>query len=177
MSIELNERKKFSPVGIIVQLFSIVAVLVFLISTGIFIYYQFFKIPQNTIELAGLYTYLREQKPEEQKRTEIEALVIQNTVDDYRTLLRQRSKLSKFFGHFEQWIHPQVYFSSFSIDAGARAINLKGYSTDFKPLIDQLEIIKQEPMIERHQISDILLTEGKGVSFSLTITAKPETIK
>jgi hypothetical protein len=177
MSIELTEEKKFSPMTIIVQLLFVISIVGFLSASIIFVYYQFFQVPKNAQQIAELYDYLTVQKPEEQKKTEIEAMAIQNYVDDYKILYRQRAKMTKFFGYFEKWIHPNVYFSSFSIDANTRAVSLKGYSSDFKPLIEQLEIIKNEPMIERYQVSDIKLAEKGGVSFSLTITPKSETIK
>jgi hypothetical protein len=177
MSIEINEEKNIPILGLLLQLFFIILIIVFLVSSAIFVYYQFIVNPKNTEEMANLYEFLTVQKPEEQKKTEIEGLAIQNMVDDYFILYNQRAKLTKFFGFFEGWIHPEVYFSSLSIDAGTRTINLKGYSSDFKPLIDQLEIIKKEPTVERYQVSDIKMAEKGGVSFSLTITAKSETIK
>lgn len=177
MSIELKQEKNFSILGIVVQIIFIISIAVFLISSIVLVYYQFFQIPKNTEELSKLHQFLILQKPEQEKKTEVEALAIQNKVDDFKVLYRNRAKLSKYFTHFEKWIHPQVYFSSFSIDANTRTADLKGYSSDFKPLIDQLEIIKKQPMIERYQVSDIKLAEKGGVSFSLSITSKSETIK
>jgi hypothetical protein len=177
MSIEINEEKNFSLIGILSQIFYIISILVFLIASVVFVYYQFIKIPKNVNELSELSQFLTTKKTEEEIKVETEGLAIQNMVDDYKILYDQRAKLTNFFGYFEKWIHPQVYFSNFSIDAATRTVTLQGISSDFKPLIDQLEIIKKQTMIERYQVSDIKLAQRGGVSFSLTLTVKPETLK
>lgn len=177
MSIEINEETKISPLTVLLQVFFIIALLVFLASSAIFVYYQFVKIPDNTKKLTALFEYLSLQRPQEEKNTETLALAIQNSVDDYKILYKQRSKLNNFFSFFEGWIHPQVYFSSFAVDTATRVVNLKGFSADFKPLIEQLEIIKSESKIERYQVSDIKVSDNGGVSFSLVLTVKPETLK
>lgn len=177
MSIEITEEKKISPLNILFQVFFGISLIVFLASSAIFVYYQFVEIPNNTKKLSDLYEYLNVQKPEEEKQTEILATSIQNYVDDYKILYKQRAKLNNFFTAFEGWVHPQVYFSSFSVDATTRIVNLKGFSSDFKPLIEQLEIIKKEPRIEKYQVSDIKMSDNGKVSFSLVLTVKPEIFK
>ncbi|MCK9393547.1 MAG: hypothetical protein WCX30_00190 [Candidatus Paceibacterota bacterium] len=183
MSIEISKEKKSLSFGWIFQLLSVVSVLVFLVAAGAFIYYQFLCIQPNVVKLSDLKLSLQYSKPEKETMIENEAAAIQNYVDDYKTLYDQRSKMSSFFSNtgFESWIHPNVYFSSLLINADSRTVNLKGFSNDFKPIIEQLRIIKKMrdsgKNIEQYEISDIKLTEQKSVSFSLVITVKPEAIK
>ncbi|MDD5639569.1 MAG: hypothetical protein PHR47_02065 [Candidatus Pacebacteria bacterium] len=185
MSIEISEEKKNISFNWLFQLLFALSILVFLASIGAFIYYQFICIQPNVATLSNLKLNLQYSKPEKERMIEIEAASIQNYVDDYKTLYDQRSKMSKFFSNtetgFESWIHPKVYFSSFSIDTNTRVVSLKGFSNDFKPIIEQLRIIKKMKdsgkNIEQYEISDIKLAEQGGVSFSLVITVKPESIK
>jgi len=183
MSIEISEEKNNLSFDWLFQLLFALSILVFVVSVGAFIYYQFFCIQPNTATLSQLKGDLQNQKPEKERTTEIEAAAIQSYVDDFKALYYQRPMMSKFFSAtgFESWIHPNVYFSSFSIDADSRVVNLKGFATDFKPLIEQLRIIKNMrdsgKAIEQYAVSDIKLAEQGGVSFSLVITVKPEAIK
>ncbi|MCK9578487.1 hypothetical protein M0R01_03275 [bacterium] len=184
MAIEINGNEKNSlSFDWLFQLLFALAILVLLSSIAVFVYYQFFNIQPKTNTLMQLKTDIQNDKTQKEKTTEIEAAAIQNYVDDFVALYEQRPKMSGFFSGagFEGWVHPNVYFSNFSIDADSRVVNLKGYTTDFKPLIDQLKIFKdlrnRGQGIENYEVSDIKLAEEGGVSFSLVITVSPDTIK
>lgn len=184
MAIEISEKEQNSlSFDWLFQLLFALAILVFLSSVGVFVYYQFFNIQPKTNSLIQLKSDIQSEKTAKERTTEIEATAIQNYVDDFIVLYEQRSRMSKFFSGagFEGWIHPNVYFTSFSIDSDSRVVNLKGHTNDFKPLIDQLKIFKdlrnKGQGVEQYEVSDIKLAEDFGVTFSLVITVSPDIIK
>lgn len=182
MAIEIKEEKKFSFEWLF-QAFFILSILTFLVSTGVLIYLQFFNIQPNIDKLTQLKTDLQSAKPSQAGVTEVEAATIQEYIDNFKALYDQRPILSKFFSNsrFESWIHPNIYLSNFSLDTNARTISVKGYTNDFKPLIEQLRVFKimrdGAKGIEQYEVSDIKLSEKGGVSFSLILTVKPEELK
>ena len=182
MAIEIsNSEKNIPSFDWLFQLLFALSILVFLSAVGVFIYYQFFNIQPKIKSLSQLKNDIVNDRTTKEKDTEIEAAAIQNYVDDFITLYGQRAKMTNFFSGngFEGWIHPNVYFSSFSIDTDSRIVTLKGFTTDFKPLIDQLKIFKglRSQGIEQYTVSDIKLAETGGVSFSLNLTVSPDIIK
>ncbi|MFA6251918.1 MAG: hypothetical protein WCX74_00710 [Candidatus Paceibacterota bacterium] len=182
MAIEIsNSEKNIPSFDWLFQLLFALSILVFLSAVGVFVYYQFFNIQPKIKILSQLKSDIINDRTTKEKDTEIEAAAIQNYVDDFVTLYGQRAKMTNFFSGngLEGWVHPNVYFTSFSIDTDSRIVSLKGFTTDFKPLIDQLKIFKglRSQGIEQYTVSDIKLAETGGVSFSLNLTVSPDIIK
>jgi Tfp pilus assembly protein PilN len=175
MAIELSstEKEKASPIiGIVFAL----SFLVFVASLAIFAYFYFVVSKQQQSEINSINTEISKQKASS-GYSEEDLLSIGKEVGDYKALMQARAKTSDFFASFEQWIHPQIYFTSFNLDVGSRTVTLSGVARDFQPLIQQIAILKNQPLIERYAVSNIALAETGGVTFSLSLVVSPQVLK
>lgn len=175
MAIELSstEKEKTSPIISIVLALSF---LLLIASFAIFAYFYFWVARQQQAEIDSIRTQNSQQKADNGFSQE-DLVSIGKKVSDYKTLMQARAKTSKFFDSFQQWIHPQIYFTNFGLDAGARTVTLSGVARNFQPLIQQIAILKNQPLIERYDVSNIAMGETGGVTFSLSLVVKPEVLK
>jgi len=175
MAIELKEQKrKQSTVGNIVFFLSF---LILLIIAGGVVYLQFMALPKNENKIAELNTALSAQKSEEMRQLESQAYGIEQIVSDYKILFENRSVTSNFFDNFEAWVHPQIYYSSFSLSSETRTATMKGSANDFRPIIQQIKIFRSQDLIESFQVSNVKLSGTEGVDFDLSLVLKAELFK
>lgn len=94
-------------------------------------------------------------------------------VEDFKNFYYDSKKASTFFPLFENMVHPQVYFDSFSLrldDKKAEA-QLSGETEGFESLIQQIEILQlQRSVINSFEVSNIVKSgEGTKVKFNLLL--------
>jgi|LAHU01.1.fsa_nt_gb Tfp pilus assembly protein PilN len=175
MAIELSSTEKEKS-SWIVSLVSVLSILIFLVAAGIFAYFYFVVAKQQDQQISQIEAAIAKQKTTS-GYSENDLTKIGKEVNDYKTLMLARSKVSSFFPALEQWIHPQVYFTSFSLDASTRTVTLSGVASNFQPLIQQIAILKNQPLIERYEVSNISMAETGGVTFSLSLTVNSQVLK
>jgi hypothetical protein len=175
MAIELSSTEKEKS-SWIVSLVSVLSVLVFLAAAGIFAYFYFVVAKQQAAETTKITNEMAAQKSPS-GNSEDDLNKIGKEVSDYKALMLARAKVSSFFPALEQWSHPQVYFTNFNLDVSSRTVTLGGVARDFQPLIQQIAILKNQPLIERYEVSNISMAETGGVTFSLSLTVSPQVLK
>ncbi len=176
MAIEIKDKKEEerSVAGNIVFFLSF---LILLVVAGSIAYLQYMALPQNEQKIAELNNTLSTQKSEEMRQLESQAYDIERLVSDYKILFESRPEASKFFDNFEDWVHPQIYYSGFSLSLETRTAVMKGSVSDFKPIIQQIKIFRGQDLIESFQVSNVKLSGTDGVDFDLSIVLKAELFK
>ncbi|MFA5178494.1 MAG: hypothetical protein WC427_02960 [Candidatus Paceibacterota bacterium] len=177
MAIELNSTEKdpSSPVVNILFALSIVALIA---SMAIFAYFHFIVEKQQNAQIQEIQSEIAKQKSETSGYSEEDLIAIGKKVNDYKILMEKRPFASKFFDVFEKWVHPQVYFTNFSLDPISRTVALEGVVNDFQPLIQQIAILKNnQTTIESYDISNIKMADKGGVNFSINLVVRPEVLK
>jgi hypothetical protein len=146
------------------------------VAVGIFAYFYFVVAKQQDDDIARINNEITAQKSPK-GNSEDDLNKIGKKVSDYKALMLSRAKVSSFFPALEQWSHPQVYFTSFNLDVSSRTVTLGGVARDFQPLIQQIAILKNQPLIERYEVSNISMVDTGGVTFSLSLTVSPQVLK
>jgi len=106
-----------------------------------------------------------------QKYSELEEkiLTFKTKVDDVADLLQDRKKLSDFFNFLKIFVHPDVYFTSLSLNMDGSEAKLEGVSNNFVSLGQQILAFEQDPFIEGAELVNISLDEEDQIQFSIQI--------
>lgn len=176
MAIELSSTEQEQP-SLIIKLILWLSILVLAVVLAIYAYF-YFVVSKQQINSINAYTEaIARQRDNKSGFSENDLRKIEQEISDYKVLMQGRAKITKLFPVFEQWIHPQIYFTSFALDSANRAVTLSGVAQSFQPLIQQIAILKKTPLLERYEISNIAMGESGGVTFSLLLVVKPEVLK
>ncbi len=105
----------------------------------------------------------------EQKARENRIIIYKRKIDDVVRLLEQHQKPTEFMVFLEKFVHPNVYFSSFSLDLATGKAIMGGVAKDFKSLGQQIFIFELQPFIQRAKLANISLVEGTGIKFNLEL--------
>lgn len=105
-------------------------------------------------------------------------------VDEIIDLDRRISHLKSLLAHhpspvavlrlIEANTHPQVRFLNFNFDAEERTVQLKGETTNYAVLAQQIAILEGNTLLERVIFGGLSLTTEGTISFQLTLITKPE---
>jgi hypothetical protein len=175
MAIELKEdqEEKSLPrkIAFVIALF-----LLLFASLG-YVYLKYIAIVRNEARITELGQALSSQKSIDLIQMETEAFAVEKMIGDYKILFENRSKTSAFFNNFEAWAHPQISYSAFNLNIDTRTITMKGTTSYFGPIIQQMDIFKNQPMVENYLVSNVKLADSGGVVFDLSLTVKPELFK
>lgn len=176
MAIELSSTEQEQPSWII-KIILWLSILVLAVVLAIYAYFYFIVSRQQVKAINSYTEAIARQKDNKSGFSENDLRKIEKEISDYKILMQGRAKITKLFPVFEQWVHPQVYFTNFALDSVNRTVTLSGIAQSFQPLIQQVAILKKQPLLERYEISNIAMGETGGVSFSLLLVVKPEVLR
>lgn len=114
------------------------------------------------------------EKNEKIRPIEGKILSYQRKIDDFSFLIARRLESSKFFIAFEKIVHPQVWFSEFSLNLKEKRVILSGQAQNFEVLWQQLYIIRNEDWIKDADLGTISIGEEGKIDFSLFFTLNPK---
>jgi len=98
-----------------------------------------------------------------------EILIFKTKVDDVADLLQRRKKLSNFFSFLETFVHPDIYFTSLSLNMDESKAILEGISNNFISLGQQILVFEQDSFIEGVELTNVSLEEEGQIEFSIQI--------
>ncbi|MFA5368777.1 MAG: hypothetical protein WC303_02070 [Candidatus Paceibacterota bacterium] len=176
MAIELSSSEKESS-SLIVNIFLTIAVLVLFAALGFFAYFHFMANPEKEMRISDLNREIAQQKSTTGGYSQEDLASIGEEVSDYKILFQSRAKTSKFFENFETWVHPQIYFSNFSLNLDSRSVSLSGAANGFQPVIQQIAILKNQPLIEKYEISNIRSNDANMVTFDFALIVSSQVLK
>lgn len=89
-------------------------------------------------------------------------------------LLTSRQTASTFFDFLEKNTHQNVYYQSLNLSLPEKNVKIEGNASNYNVLVQQLELFRRAPEIERVLLDDSRLGEGGGIRFSIRFIFKPE---
>ena len=123
--------------------------------------------------LQSLERAIAERTTPREKALEEEVVGYKRKIEDFSSLLSHHQKTSKFFSFFEKLIHPQVWFSDFSLSLKDSRVTVSGTAESFRILGQQLIIFQKSPLIKKTDLSGISIgTEGK-IHFTFNLFLAP----
>jgi len=128
-----------------------------------------FQINRATASFEEIQTELSEVQTKEELELEETILGYKRKVDDLFPILKEHQKPTEFFQFLEKFVHPEIYFSSFSMDLDTGNVLLKGVAENFKSLGQQILLFEKEPSIKRTELSSIFLIEEEKIKFDINI--------
>jgi len=153
-------------------LFYISLIFLFFSIVGFFVLNNFLKNTKKEFETLEI-TLAKEIAPEK-LTLKREVLSYQEKIDNFSFLIDQQKKNSKFFEAFEKIIHPQVWFSEFSLDSKEKTVTLSGHAQNFEALGQQLLIIKNEyDWIKNFSLKAISINKEGKIDFNLNLFLIP----
>lgn len=174
MTIEIAPVKKETSLK--ENLILLFAILVLLISSGIYFYLSSIIIQKQT-ELGNVNLELSTLAGSDVKAKEDELALAGKYISDFKILYENNPKVSGFFATFSKWTHPKVTYSGFSLDVTTRKVTMAGTTNGFQNIMQQIAILKRETSIESYEISNVNLSETGAVTFNLDVVLKPEVFK
>jgi len=96
-------------------------------------------------------------------------------IKDFRSLWMSRVKTANFFGNFEGLVHPQVWFSSFSLNPSEMEASVSGKTINFETMEQQLLFLRsRNDLVEGFDLSELSLGDEGNVNFGLNINFTPK---
>jgi len=167
MAIEISPRTK---IKITIWTMAAGVVLAILLLGLLVSYFYFFfnikkidqQIQEKTLAVAPLERAIKEK--------EKELIPLSEKIKDFDKLLTERKNILNIFAFLERVCLPKVWFSKFEFDAEKRGVVISGKTDNFAILDQQVSILKQEPLLENFNISEVSISkEGEGIAFILLL--------
>lgn len=109
------------------------------------------------------------------KGKEAELFPVKQKIDDFGKLLAERRSPLGVFEFFERVCLPKVWFSDFSFSG--KGVSVSGQTDSFITFEHQLSVLRQDPLIEKLNITGVSVNEEEGINFSLFFTFDPQVFK
>lgn len=94
-----------------------------------------------------------------------------------QSLLASHQTASNLFGFLEKNTHQNVYYDSLSLSLPERNVKIDGNASDYNVLVQQLELFRRAPEIERVLLDNSRSADGGRIHFSIRLIFKPELLK
>lgn len=118
--------------------------------------------------IADIEAVLRAGETVQQRNLQKSVLGYQRKIQDFTQLLSSRKDATPFLPLVDSRTHPSVFFKEASLDVLLSRIVLKGQTTDFRTLGEQLVSFEETKQVENMKLSDVSLAEG-SVVFTLEL--------
>ena len=94
-----------------------------------------------------------------------------------QNLLASHQTASNLFGFLEKNTHQNVYYSSLNASLLEKSVKIEGNASDYNVLVQQLELFRRAPEIERVLLDDSRSSDTGGINFSIRVIFKPELLR
>lgn len=132
------------------------------------------QVNRARVSLEELKADLGQAQTKEQLELEKTILIYKRKIDDVALLLESRQRSLDIFEFLEEFVHPNLYFSSLSMNLNTGKVILKGVSNDFKSLGQQIFVFEREPFIEKAELSKVSLFEEGKINFDIELSLSPK---
>lgn len=152
------------------------SIILFIASVVSYFVFDHFVV-QHSKTLIGIGMDIEQAGTKEEKIKEKELLKTQGHIKNFSKLLDDHKFVSIFFAEFEQWCHPQVWFSSINLNINDFSADLVGQTDNFQTLGQQMLFLKNHELIKNTSLSNIQMGESGKIGFNLSISFSPQVFK
>lgn len=174
-AIEIIPKREIRPI-LKENIVFYVSLFLLILSLAIFFFLDYYQ-RKNLEELRELEQILTRQKTKEEIGLEQKVLGTKRKIENFSPLISAHKKVSKLFSFLEKITHPNIFFYNLDLKAARGRAELKGKTTEFKSLGQQLLTLEEEALIEKTELSDLRIGEEGGIEFSIKLLLKPEIFK
>ncbi|MDD4531205.1 MAG: hypothetical protein PHH21_00665 [Candidatus Pacebacteria bacterium] len=175
MAIEIEQtKKKNTPRE---NNFLILSILLLLAAFLAYFYLSMFVLSGKEAEASKLNSQLAALGKEDVQSKEAALTQAGIYIGDFKLLLENNPKTSRFFDTFQKWVHPRVVYSNMKFDVSSRKVTMAGQTSGFQNVMQQIALLRREQTIESYQISNVQLADSGQVSFDLEVTLRAEVLK
>jgi len=103
--------------------------------------------------------------------------LIESRIESFADLLSKHYNVGNIFVFLENVCLPKVQFSDFKFDFDQERVVLSGETDNFMMLEQQLDILRQEPLVKEVNLSDISTNEKGKVNFTFSLVFDPKIFK
>lgn len=134
-----------------------------------------FLLSSSQVELDKVEQKINELRSPESVALQEELLSIQDKTTIFARLLKQHYDLTKFFSALEKLTHPEVQFTSISLDNNEGAVELSALAKNLVAAEQQFRILDQDSLFGKKTVefSGFSIKE-EGVGFSLKFSFDPK---
>lgn len=147
------------------------------ISASTYLALDFYFLKNSSQRLEEVKKEFIDKESPQKKVLEKQVLTYQEKIEDFSLLFNDHRYSSKLFTLIESSCHPQVWFSSFSVNFEESTISLPGEAKSFRVLEEQIFAFKKQNFIKEVDLSDLSLGEEGKIDFSLNLSFHPEVLK
>jgi len=125
--------------------------------------------------LADVNTELEAAQTQESLESALEIQDYRKKINNALQILSQRRRALEFFAFLEEFVHPDIYFTSVALDLELGDVVISGIAKDFETIGKQVNIFKAQEYTFDADIVSVSLTELEGIEFSIEVLLfKPE---
>ena len=95
-------------------------------------------------------------------------------IKDINFLLSERKRAGDFLNFLSSFVHPNLYFTELNLDMNKGEASLKGMSSDFSTIAQQVNIFQEQEFVQKVELTDVSLAEENGIKFTLELSLFPE---
>lgn len=151
---------------------------VFFLVAALIAYLVFFSLQKKAEgSIQNLYQKLSKEKTADIEALENRLKKYEIKIKDIEPLLAEHIFASKFFGELEKNTHPLIFFYSLDLDLVNFTATLKGKSSDFFTLGQQVLILEKNPLISAPTIEQVNIDKEGWVDFLLKFNFNPQLIR
>ena len=122
---------------------------------------------QNKIEAAEV--ILAAEKTPEQIDMEEYVFAARSRLQDFATVVQERSNMAPVFSFVEAVVHPDITFLVMSVDALRQSADMKGRARSFSALDEQFAVLKTREELLDFSLTQIQLGEDGTIEFQITM--------
>ncbi len=157
-------------------LFYLSAILIFLVVLGYFVM-DFYLIAGAERKSQELGDALEKTRTEEQVRLEKDLSAYEQKIKYFSVLLGRHTFFSRTFNFIEENVHPDVWFSSFSLLPEKGQVNFSGQTDNFVTLHQQVRILKENPSVKGINLDKIAIGREGRINFNINLALDPGLFK
>ena len=116
---------------------------------------------------------LAQTKTAEEITLEQELSNYEKKIQNFSILIDQHLFSSRIFEFIEKNTHPEVWFSTLSLDPRKRGVNLSGDTENFVTLHQQVQIFKASPSVQNINLAKIAIGKEGRIAFDLSLILDP----
>lgn len=155
----------------------IFSVLLLVISFAVYFYLSMIVLSGKEAEATKLNSQLSTLGQEDVQSKEAALAQAGIYIGDFKILLNNNPKASRFFDTFQKWVHPKIVYSNMTFDVSSRKVTMSGQTAGFQNVMQQIALLRREQTVESYQISNVQLSESGQVSFDLEVVLRSEVLK
>ncbi len=139
------------------------------------VYFVFGYFQNKSLQsLQGLETELRDMGSQSQKELERDVLLYEKKIQDFGILLAQHRYTANFLKILQNFAYEDTQFTDLFLDVSGYKATLRGQTSSFKNLGEQVNKLEQEEFVKKVELSSMFMNQEGRVDFTFNLEISPK---